>query len=183
MTDSAHPRARIVLDASVAIPLVREEAHSDWARAAIARWHVDQVELTVPRLFWWEIVNGLTRRPLDSGEVMEAIFQLDQLGLQTLDPDRPMLLLTVDLVQRHRLTAYDALYLALAEVLDARLATADRELGAAAGARAILAGEPLRGRRAHETPAAYREPPTWPRWSGAAKYLAELRAAALEAAE
>ena len=34
---------------------------------------------------------------------------------------------------RHNLTAYDAVYVALAEVLDARLVTRDRRIAAAAG--------------------------------------------------
>jgi predicted nucleic acid-binding protein len=37
---------------------------------------------------------------------------------------------------RHNLTAYDAVYVALAEVLDARLLTRDRRLATAAGHRA-----------------------------------------------
>jgi predicted nucleic acid-binding protein len=37
---------------------------------------------------------------------------------------------------RHNLTAYDAVYVALAEALDARLVTRDRRLAAASGHRA-----------------------------------------------
>ena len=39
---------------------------------------------------------------------------------------------------RHNLTAYDAAYVALAEVLDARLLTCDRKLAAAAGHHAQI---------------------------------------------
>jgi predicted nucleic acid-binding protein len=44
---------------------------------------------------------------------------------------------------RHNVTAYDALYLALSEALDAPLVTTDRRLAAAPGheARVIVAGE------------------------------------------
>jgi predicted nucleic acid-binding protein len=42
---------------------------------------------------------------------------------------------------RHNLTAYDALYVALAEMLDAPLVTLDRRLAAAAGARSEAAIE------------------------------------------
>jgi predicted nucleic acid-binding protein len=39
---------------------------------------------------------------------------------------------------RHNLTAYDAVYVALAEALDATLSTRDRRLGAASGHRARI---------------------------------------------
>ena len=46
-------------------------------------------------------------------------------------PHDPLLLRIWDL--RHNFTAYDAVYVALAEVLDARLVTRDRRIAAAAG--------------------------------------------------
>ncbi len=64
-----------------------------------------------------------------------------------------MILLTLDVVEHHRLTAYDGLYLALAEASRPMLLPADIELAGAAGGRAILlprrvsglAEAPLRG--------------------------------------
>ncbi len=82
-----------------------------------------------------------------------------------------MLLLALDAVVRHGLTAYDAAYLALAEAADADLLTADAALAAAAGSRARLVGPGRIG----ESPAPYAAG-SWTDWPGAAAYLADLRA-------
>ena len=72
--------------------------------------------------------------------VLEAIHELEVLGLESVDPDRGQLLLTISAVERFRLTAYDAQYLVLAETLGAPLATLDRVLAQAAGSRALYLG-------------------------------------------
>ncbi len=82
-----------------------------------------------------------------------------------------MLLLALDAVARHGLSAYDATYLALAEAADAELLTADAALATAAGARARLVGPGRIG----ESPGSYAAGP-WTDWPGAASYLADLRA-------
>ena len=81
-------------------------------------------------------------------------------------------LAVIDLVERHGLSAYDAAYLGLADAADARLLTLDRELATAAGTRAILIGPEG---RISDVAEPYEAEPSWPRWRGAAAYLAELR--------
>lgn len=108
--------------------------------------------------------------------MLAAIHRLDTLGLETVEPGRPLLLHAIDRIERHGLTAYDAMYLVLAESIDAKLATFDRQLAAAAGPRAITFDE---GHGLHETPAAYEHDVTWPSYKGASAYLAKLRAEAL----
>ena len=67
------------------------------------------------------------------------------------------------------------LYLAVAEVLDADLATGDRALGAAGDRFVGLGAAP--GHRLSEPVSAYgaERPATWPDYSGAASYLASSR--------
>jgi hypothetical protein len=87
-----------------------------------------------------------------------------------------LLLLAIQHAHASRLTIYDALYLALAEVEDARLATADRMLAEAAGARAILLGDEEGA--IHETPAEYGSaapPADHDAWPGMGAYLDRLR--------
>jgi hypothetical protein len=108
--------------------------------------------------------------------VLAAVHRLDVFGLQTVEPDRPLLLQVIDRSERFRLSAYDALYLVLAESLDADLATLDLELAAAAGPRAVTFVE---GHGLDETPAVYERDVTWPSYKGASAYLAKLRAEAL----
>ena len=164
----------IVLDASAALKLLRAEDGSMEVSALIA----DRLAggIAVPPIFWLEVVNVLARRLNYSGaSVLEAVHTLETIGLQTLETDRPALLAIIDLVERHDLTAYDAAYLALADSLDAELATADRRMALAAGDRGLFIG-PEQG-IAEERAAYCPREPTWPSWPDAGAYLAELRSA------
>ena len=164
----------IVLDTSAALKLVRPEDGSTEVAALVA----DRLAagIVVPPIFWLELVNVLSRRHAYSGaSVVEAVHHLVAMGLQTLEIGRPALLAIIDLVERHDLSAYDAAYLALADSLDAELATADRRLALAAGDRGLFIG-PDQG-IAEERAAYCPREPTWPSWPGAGAYLAELRSA------
>lgn len=166
----------VILDASVAVAVIRDEPQAASIRAALRRWSVSQRTQVVPSVFWLEVVNALTRGQLHAGsDVLHAVHELDELGIVTVDLDRPQLVLTIDYVERFRLTAYDASYLALAERLDGEVATLDRRLAAAAGPRAISFDE---RHLLSEPPAAYEREVTWPSYKGASAYLAKLRAEA-----
>jgi predicted nucleic acid-binding protein len=173
----------IVLDASVAIPLVWQEDVSAIARRRVDHWLVEGHNLLVPAPFWTEIVNSLTKRHGRPGSaVIEALFELDQLAITTVDVDRPLLVAGLDLVERFGLTIHDAVYLALAHATGSRLATFDRELIAASGVVAVDMWDERRGHRLADEPAPYGQtdrPVTWPTWSGAGSYLATLRRRAL----
>ena len=167
----------IVLDASVGLPLVHPEATSDRWRVAVAGWSRANRRISVPDHFWLEVSNSLIRRHRYSGaEVIEALHVLDDVVAETASIDRPMLLLALDRAERLGLSTYDAAYLALAESLDADLATMDRALGQAAGPRLASGDESMH--RLAEVPAVYGPPTrvTWPDYSGAASYLGSLRA-------
>jgi predicted nucleic acid-binding protein len=166
-----------VIDASVAIAIVLDEPAGVRAELALRSWLATDRPMLVPGLFWLEVINTLGGGGRASGQhVLAAVHRLDVFGLQTVEPDRPLLLQVIDRSERFRLSAYDALYLALAESLDADLATLDRELAAAAGPRAITFVE---DHGLHETPAVYQRDVTWPSYKGASAYLAKLRAEAL----
>ncbi|HYM83207.1 MAG TPA: type II toxin-antitoxin system VapC family toxin, partial [Candidatus Dormibacteraeota bacterium] len=106
--------------------------------------------------------------------VLEALHLLDDVVSQTVEVGRPLLLVALDRAERLGLTLYDATYLALAETLDAELATADEALRVAAAERLADDGDI---RRHSESPAGYVSAlPTWLEYGGAASYLASLRA-------
>ena len=165
----------LVVDASAALLLLRREP--GWAEVdANLRRHMLEAEpLIVPPLFWLEVVNVLARRyRYPPSAVAEAVYELEQIGVVTREVGRPGVLAVIDAIGRSNLTAYDAAYLVLAESADARLLTADVALAAAAGERAILVGGPA---GIADEPAPYEAAVAWPRWKGAAAYLAELRQA------
>jgi predicted nucleic acid-binding protein len=165
----------VVLDASAALAVTLNEG----AKAEILRV-LDQHhgELLVPAFFWLEVPNSLLRRHgMTGSEILEAIREMEELGITAVETDRVARLMILDLAERNRLTTYDAAYVHLAEMADGKLLTTDREQARAAGRRAILVD--AEGRIA-EPPSAYQVTPTWPAWRGAAAYLGELRRRAAE---
>jgi predicted nucleic acid-binding protein len=172
-------RPTVVIDASVAIARLRVEEHTPQILAAFRDWSRSGTRLIVPRAFWWEVVNALAIGHGYAGDqVLEAVHELETVGIESRDPDRGQLLLAISAIERFRLTAYDAQYLVLAETIVAPLATLDRALARAAGSRARYLGLGDPGHRLSEAPAAYEHDVTWPNYKGASAYLAKLRAEA-----
>ena len=166
----------VVVDSSVALAIILREPEAEVAVATLREWVRTRRDRVVPDLFWYEIANVLMRKHgFTSLQVVEAIHQVEQFGLRTVHPERSTLWLVVDRTERHGLTAYDALFLAIAETLQADLATLDRALQQAAAPFVITFAA---GHRLNETPAVYAHDVTWPSYTRASSYLAELRAAA-----
>lgn len=161
-----------MLDSSGALAVVLREPGAGSVRDALEE--AAGSRLLVLDLFWLEVVNVLVRRHgWDPDAVVEAVRDLDELGVETVVQDRPLLLAALDLASTHGISAYDAAHLALAEAAEADLLTLDGRLARAAGARAVLL--PDSGTR--EEPATYGSMPS-PDWARHGRYLAELRRAA-----
>ena len=163
----------IVLDASAAIAMIRREENADRIRRLLVGRSRTGAKIIVPSVFWIEVLNVLARRYRYSGDaILESVALLDGLGLTTVDESRPSLLLTVEAMVTHGLTAYDAVYLALADSSDADLLTLDQQLAAAAGPRAVNGADGS----IREVPAPYRLEP-WLTWEELPEYLAAARRA------
>lgn len=126
----------IVLDASAAVELLL-----NLPRAAAVRERIDDpdTQLHAPHLLVVEVLQVLRRR-VAAGLTAEArartaIDDLDDLGVNYHDHA-----LTARRIWalRDNLTAYDAAYVALAELLGARLLTTDAKLAHAPGNRAHI---------------------------------------------
>jgi predicted nucleic acid-binding protein len=103
------------------------------------------LELAAPHLVDAEVGQVLRRfelrGELDEAAARAALGDLTDLPIVRY-PDGPLLARAYDL--RHNLTFYDAVYLALAEMLDAQFVTADAALAGVPGALAsvwLLGGE------------------------------------------
>lgn len=124
----------IVLDASALIELLLGTATG---RRIALRIADPGVGLHVPHLADLEVAQALRRYERD-GAIESGVAEGALDGLLALDVDRhahePFLRRIWEL--RSNLTAYDAAYVAIAEVLDATLVTCDRRLARAPGVSA-----------------------------------------------
>ncbi len=163
----------LVLDSSAALAILLGEPDAELVRQHL----VDAAgqPLLVLDLFWLELVNVLVRcHGWDPDAVVEALRELGELGIETVAPDRPLLLVTLDLAATHDISAYDAAHLALAGAADARLLTLDERLARAAGAHAAI--RPRGGTREQMAP--YGRVAASVDWVRHGRYLAEPRRAA-----
>lgn len=119
----------VVIDASAIVAaLVDSGPDGQWAERLLAS------DLAGPHLLPVEVANVL-RRAANAGEITDDIASLAHADLLDLRVE----LVSYDLVAgriwelRHNLTAYDAWYVGVAELLDAPLATLDQRLVSSAG--------------------------------------------------
>lgn len=132
----------IVIDASLALAWVLDEPQPDWAHHLRAQAEGRLVDLRVPTAFWLEVDNILVRQPgTTHDQMLEGVLRLDALGLTDVELDRPMRLRSLELAFRHRLTTYDAVYLALAVDQGVQLATLDAQLARAASSHDLRYGD------------------------------------------
>jgi len=120
----------LVVDASAVVAaLVDDGPDGRWARALVRR-----EDLAAPAHLMVEVSNVL-RRAVVTGRLSRDAASLAHADLVdlpvTLHPFRPLAARVWEL--HPSVTAYDAAYVALAEVLDASLATLDRKLSRAGG--------------------------------------------------
>lgn len=122
----------LVVDASVIAQVV--QATSD--EQISARRLLEGRDLVAPHILPAEVANYL-RRAEQRGELPSGIAALAQADLANLQIEYIPYLPCSDRIWelRHTVTPYDAWYVAIAEVLDAELATVDQRLVRASGPR------------------------------------------------
>lgn len=126
--------SKVVVDASIALRWVlrdEKEAHVD---AVLENWAATLTEMLAPPLFPAEITNALylavRRDRLNLEEADLALRTIMLLGVKVAEPSG-LYCRSLELAANYSMTnAYDAQYVALAEVEDCELWTADERLAA-----------------------------------------------------
>ncbi len=123
---------RAVVDASVAVKIFVPEALSAEAQTVFARFAQENgAELIVPDLFFIECANvfwkWVQRSAYPARAAQEHLRDLTGLGL-TAVPTQVLAEDALDIALKHRITAYDACYIAAAAQLRLPLITADEKL-------------------------------------------------------
>lgn len=125
----------IVLDSSAAIEYVALRGHGGWVESQIR----DDSDVHAPHLLDVEVASGLRGLVL-RGDLAPATARVALDDFVDLDIARYPHVDFLDRIWdlRKHISAYDAAYVSLAEVLDATLVTTDRRLGRSHGHRARI---------------------------------------------
>jgi predicted nucleic acid-binding protein len=122
---------RLVVDASVAIKLFVHEKLSDRAHELFTQLALPGAQFYVPGLFYVECTNVLwkyvRRADMPLAYAAIAVDQLGRLALRTVSSSS-LVARALEVAYAHDVTAYDALYAALAQQVNAPLVTADEAL-------------------------------------------------------
>jgi predicted nucleic acid-binding protein len=124
--------SRTVIDASFLLKLFLPEEKSDLAHQLWNSWIDDSVEITVPTLLMFEaasvIRNKVHRRIVEEDDASEIIERMKRMDMTLVYSD-DLLDAAWEIGARLKSAAlYDCFYLALADLLDAPLWTADKRL-------------------------------------------------------
>jgi len=163
--------------------MILDEPDASLVIAATERWSASGTRILVPGHFWLEITHPLLRRyRWTSHQMLAGLRDIDALQPQTIPIDRPILLLAMDLAERHRLSMYDATSAALAQVTGGTLATFDLALRQAFPELLEPGFGEIPPRRVNDARAAYGDdrPVAGVDWSEIGSYLGVLRRRARE---
>lgn len=122
----------VCVDASLALKLVLLEDDSDRAEALWANWITQDITVIAPYLLAYE-VSSVIRNKIYCGKITSedgdlAFAKVHAQGIVLLHP-KELAPTAWDLARQfNRPTAYDSQYLALAQILDCELWTADKRL-------------------------------------------------------
>jgi len=118
-----------ILDASVAVKWYVKEEMRDIALKLRDDFVSEQIDLEAPNLILYELGNALRHHPGSTPvDCAEAVRQLRNIGLILHELDDNLIDKAAALAYREKITFYDAVYVALAQVLEATLVTADASL-------------------------------------------------------
>ena len=125
----------IVVDASVALKwFVTDEPLAEEAGSVLTQIERDSVPYWVPDLFMNELLAVLCRLPESRpARVQEALALVEALGMTHVGNGHELLALAADFAGRWRLSADDAVYVALAALSNGVWLTADERAGRARG--------------------------------------------------
>jgi len=104
------------------------EVHVEAATALLEQHHAGSVVLHAPTHLLLEVMNALWSHRATAAQIVRAVRLLRQLHLVFVEPDLELLDRAAELAVEHRITAYDALFAALADDLGCELVTDDRKL-------------------------------------------------------
>lgn len=117
-----------IIDASVGLKWFFKEEGSDKAEELLNLHIENNLLLVVPELFFYEVANALRFKHKKEEDLNSAIIDLEFMQLHTPNYSFDIIKKAIEIALKYKLTIYDATYISLAEKLNAKLITADREI-------------------------------------------------------
>ncbi len=122
----------IVIDASVVLKWYLSDEELEEKALHVLEAHAsDRITLHAPALLEFEVANGLTiakrRARVGMDAACKAMEGFAELGIE-LYPLSSLFPKVLDYADRHKISAYDAAYVALADDLETHVVTADKRL-------------------------------------------------------
>lgn len=118
-----------ILDASVALKWYVKEDMREIALLLRDRFVSELIDLEAPSIILYELGNALRHHPGSTiSDCAEAVRQLRNIGIILHELDDRLIDEAATLAYKENITFYDAVYLALAKILQTKLLTADANL-------------------------------------------------------
>ena len=122
---------KIVIDASIGVKWFscKDEDNIDLALQIRNLKLKNEIEVTVPDLFFFETMNALLKKDGFTNEIIHfSLETLYRMNLNIIYPDKEIIGNTIDIAKKSKLTFYDSLYMAVAMSRQALLITEDLEM-------------------------------------------------------
>jgi len=122
-------RKEVIVDASVVVKWFVEEEYSREARLMRDAYANRLIDIAVPSLLPYEVLNALKYSgAFGEEELKEVAKTLEDFQLTLYNLEGKLAEKSVELAMRKGITIYDASYVALAQILNTELYTADEKL-------------------------------------------------------
>jgi predicted nucleic acid-binding protein len=121
---------RTVIDVSIAVKWFVAERDSDKAITLRDTYQREKIELVAPNLIYYEVANALRFHPYyksTEANLLDSVTALRDMQI-AVDPSTDIWLQAFDISLSQDISVYDAIYMAMSVVLDARLITSDKKL-------------------------------------------------------
>jgi predicted nucleic acid-binding protein len=134
------PVRSYIIDSSVAVKWFSQEAGTEAALVLRDDAFSGKCRLEAPDLLLFELANALRfNSRFSADDVKLALGSILDMGISFHPAEGPLLSRAVDLAFRYRMTVYDGCFIALADIRELTLITADEKLMEKAGNHAGLA--------------------------------------------
>ena len=121
---------RLVLDTSVVAKWFLKEKDSNKAKILLDSYIAGDMDFVIPGLLLFELANALWKRQgdgLNQSKAQQSYSDFLDLEIEQIE-NTDIILLALELAFNHEITAYDAVFIALAQALNCDLITADEDL-------------------------------------------------------